>query len=194
MAPISTTGIGSTLREWRVLSGYTINEAAEACGIPFTQMLNIETNSTGPSCDVLRCLEHLYRSAKSVDGGTTLDEINRRRLPGTEIDWIGLALQSHMRSNSEILEEVASTIRRLRRLGPTDTVYMRETEADLLISMLDLGERDCKCELMAAFKLGLVDAERLLADAATRTVRRSSSAEKSIGGHLLAQEDALAVT
>lgn len=188
MAPIPTTGIGSTLREWRVLSGYTINEAAQACGIPLTQMLNIETNTTGPSCDVLRCLEHLYRLSESVDGGTTLDEINRRRLPGTEIDWIGLALQSDMKSNQEILDEVGSTIRRLRRLGPTDTVYMRETEADLLVSMLDLSERDCRCEVMAAFKLGLVDAGRLLAGAATRTVRRSRSVEKSIGGHILAQE------
>lgn len=188
MAPIPTTGIGSTLREWRVLSGYTINEAAQACGIPLTQMLNIETNTTGPSCDVLRCLEHLYRLSESVDGGTTLDEINRRRLPGTEIDWIGLALQSDMKSNQEILDEVGSTIRRLRRLGPTDTVYMRETEADLLVSMLDLSERDFRCEVMAAFKLGLVDAGRLLAGAATRTVRRSRSVEKSIGGHILAQE------
>lgn len=188
MAPISTTGIGSTLREWRVLSGYTINEAAQACGIPLTQMLNIETNTTGPSCDVLRCLEHLYRWAKSVDGGTTLDEINRRRLPGTEIDWIGLALQSDMKSNREILDEVATTIRRLRRLGSTDTVYMRETEADLLVSMLDLSERECRCEVMAALKLGLVDAERLLASAATRTVRRSRSVEKPIGDRIDAQE------
>jgi transcriptional regulator with XRE-family HTH domain len=188
MAPTPTTGIGSTLREWRVLSGYTINEAAQACSIPLTQMLNIETNTTGPSCDVLRCLEHLYRSSESVDGGTTLDEINRRRLPGTEIDWIGLALQSDMKSNQEILDEVGSTIRRLRRLGSTDTVYMRETEADLLVSMLDLSEEDCRCEVMAAFKLGLVDAGRLLAGAATRTVRRSRSVEKSIGGHILAQE------
>ena len=193
MEPIATTGIGSTLSEWRVLSGKTINEAAQACGIPLTQMLNIESNTTGPSCDVLRCLEHLYRSAKSVDGGTTLDEINRRRLPGTEIDWIGLALQSDMKSNREILDEVASTIRRLRRLGSTDTVYTRETEADLLVSMLDLSERDCRCEVMVAFKLGLVDAERLLADAATRTVRRSRSAENPICGRVLAQE-ALTIT
>lgn len=158
-------GIGETLREWRLVCGRTINDAADACEVTTSVMIEIETNKIGPTGEILRRLESLYGTA---DNPTFHD----LRLPGTEIPWMELAQQAGYRSNRMLLDEVGLGIRCLRNLLPGAAVRMRETELDLLISMLDLGRADCATDMAESFDIPILQARAILARSTNRTSRR----------------------
>lgn len=155
-----------------MISGCTIRQAAAACGISVSDLTDIETNNIGPTAAILRSLEHLFRDSPCLNGDSTLAEIRRRRLPGTEIDWIGLAMRDELGSNRALVSEVAAKIRYLRRLSPITPVHLRETESHLLVSMLDVDDPNCVADV--AFSLGLTEeqAEILLQGTAVSSSRR----------------------
>ena len=113
-------GIGETLREWRLACGKTISEAAGACEVTTSVMIEIETNKIGPTCEILRRRETLYGDVENP----TFQDL---RLPGTEIPWMDLARQVGYRSNRMLLDEVSLGIRGLRNIPPGAAVRMRET-------------------------------------------------------------------
>jgi len=162
-------GIGETLREWRLVCGKTISEAADACEVTTSTMFDMETNKIGPTGEILRRLETLY---SDVENPTFHD----LRLPGTEIPWMDLARQAGYRSNRVLLDEVSLGIRRLRNLLPGAAVRMRETELDLLISMLDLSSPDCAADMAESFDIPILQARAIIARSTNRVTRRDQRA------------------
>lgn len=158
-------GIGETLREWRLVCGKTIGEAADACEVSTSVMVEMETNKIGPTAEILRRLELLY---SDVDNPTFHD----LRLPGTEIPWMDLARRAKFHSNRVLLDEVSLDIRRLRNLLPGAPVRMRETELDLLISMLDLDCPHCSIDMAESFDIPVLQARAIIARSTNRAARR----------------------
>ena len=109
-----------------------------------TYLLKIEAGSSGPTAQVVRQLISLYGdrdpSGSGREGVDLRPEQRRPAKDECEIDWVGLVQSADQRSNIEMLEEVATGIRALRGFGEAIPVHMREVEADILISLLDLHD------------------------------------------------------
>lgn len=167
----STSGVGESLRDHREASGLTLGQAAQRCSIPLTYLMKIESGSSGLTAQVLHQLVRLY----SVPGATHVVEVDERRpqRDDCEIDWVGLVQQAGSRSNREMLDEIAEGIRALRGFGEAIPVHMREVEADILVSMLDLTDPHLPVDVMEAFALSAVQADEFLAASIRRFERRA---------------------
>jgi len=172
------TSLGGTLRESRMISGFTLNEAAEAAGIPLTHLLDIENEGCGPTKDILRRLMRAYgpaiRSLHQVPGQERRIEAAHAK---SEIDWIQLMLQSEEASNKELLAEVAVAVRALRGLSSNLPVHMRTPEADLLVSMLDLNDKDLAVDIMTEFSLSVVQTRDFITGAVNRARQRAGGTD-----------------
>lgn len=171
MVAFSETAVGESLRDQRTASGLTLGEAAVRCSIPLTYLLKIEAGSSGPTAEVVRQLIRLYDVG---DQGSGFEGDQRRptRLE-CEIDWVGLVKTASSRTNLELLEEVAIGIRALRSFGEATPVIMREVEADILISLLDLDDPQLSVDIMRTFALSAVQADEFLAASVRRFERRA---------------------
>jgi transcriptional regulator with XRE-family HTH domain len=174
MVTYSEAPVGESLRESRAASGLTLNEAAGYCSIPLTYMLKIEAGSSGPTAEVLRQLIRLY-SSKDNAPATQPPGIERRSPQNgeCEIDWVGLVKTASTRTNSQILEDVAHGVRALRGLGQAIPVIMRDVEADIMISLLDVSDPHLPVDIMQAFSLSAMQADELLASSVRRFERRA---------------------
>lgn len=155
----------------------TLNEAATASGIPLTRLLEIENGKSGPTKDILRSLMRTYGPAIQAMHVAPGEE---RRCPSPtrgEIDWISLMLRSDLMSNRELLAYVATAVRTLRRLGDGLPVHMRSHEADLLVSMLDLSDRDIALTIVQEFGLSLAQVKDFIAGAVNRASRRAGGSD-----------------
>ncbi len=177
MVAFSEAAVGESLRDKREASGLTMGEAARHCSIPLTYLLKIEAGSSGPSAEVLRQLIRLYSPSEIVLSGEPLvvaEHSQRKpRKDDCEIDWVGLVRTAGSRTNLEILEEVAHGIRALRNFGEATPVIMREIEADILISLLDLTDPNLLVDIMQAFSLAARQVDDFLAASVRRFERRA---------------------
>lgn len=172
MVAFSTSGVGESLRDQREASGLTLGQAAARCSIPLTYLMKIESGSSGLTAQVLRQLIRVY----SVPGAETkIVEVDERqpKRDDCEIDWVRLVQQAGTRPNREILEEIAEGIRALRGFGKAIPVHMREVEADILVSLLDLSDAHLPVDIMEAFALSAVQADEFLAASIRRFERRA---------------------
>ncbi len=158
-----------------MISEMPLNEVASKTGLALTYLLDIENEGCGPTQEVLRQLMELY--------GPTIRNLHvppgeeRRAQPTAdrnEIDWIQLMLRSETMTNTELLREVATAVRTLRRLTPTVPVHMRQTEADLLVSMLDLTDEDLAITIMTEFGLSVAQTGDFIDGAVNRAQRRAA--------------------
>lgn len=171
MVAFSTTAVGESLRDQRAASGLTLGQAAGYCSIPLTYLLKIEAGSSGPTAEVVHQLVRVYgagQESAAIEG-----DQRRPRRDECEIDWVGLVNTAGSRSNLELLEEVARGIRALRSFGEETPVMMREVEADILISMLDLSDPHLLVDIMKSFSLSAVQVDEFLAASVRRFERRS---------------------
>lgn len=173
MVAFSTTAVGESLRDQRAASGLTLGEAAVRCSIPLTYLLKIEAGSSGPTAEVVRQLIGLYDMPP--EESTSELDLERRRpaRDECEIDWVGLVKTASSRTNLELLEELAVGIRALRSFGEVTPVIMREIEADILISLLDLSDPHLQVDIMRAFSLSAVQVDEFLAASVRRSERRA---------------------
>lgn len=171
MVAFTTTAVGESLRDQRTASGFTLGEAAGRCSIPLTYLLKIEAGSSGPTAEVLRQLIRLYGSAPTEPAFE--GDQRRPTRDECEIDWVGLVKSAPSRTNLELLEEVAVGIRALRNFGEATPVIMREIEADILISLLDLADPQLPLDIMRAFSLSAAQVDDFLAASVRRFERRS---------------------
>lgn len=174
MITFTEAAVGDSLRDSRTASGLTLNEAAGYCSIPLTYLLKIEGGSSGPTAAVLRQLIRLYSSTDNPPPTQPPGIERRAPTPGQcEIDWVGLVKTASSRTNVEILEEVAHGIRALRGFGAAIPVIMREVEADIMISLLDLSDPHLPVDIMQAFSLSAMQADEFLASSVRRFERRA---------------------
>lgn len=181
MVQYCETSLGATLRECRMISGLTLNEASTAADLQLTHLLDIENEGCGPTEDILRSLMAVYspaiRSLHVIPGSNEPDTPDDRRIRAkhakSEIDWLRLLLRSEEMTNNELLEEVAVAVRALRQLGPTVPVQMRTPEADLLVSMLDLTDKELPVTIMTVFGLSVAQTRDFLSGALNRAERRA---------------------
>jgi transcriptional regulator with XRE-family HTH domain len=171
MVAFTTTAVGESLRDQRAASGLTLGEAAFRCSIPLTYLLKIEAGSSGPTAELLRQLIRLYGLAP--DGPMFEGDQRRPTREECEIDWVGLVKTASSRTNLELLEEVAVGIRALRSFGEATPVIMREIEADIMITLLDLSDPHLLVDIMCAFSLSAVQVDEFLAASVRRFDRRS---------------------
>lgn len=160
-----------------MISGLTLAEAASLSHVPVTHLAEIEAGGCGPTKKMVEALMSLYGpTIRSMHYGAAQE---RREAPveGMEIDWISLVADSETLSNREILDEVAAAVRELRNLGEHAAVTMREAEADLLVSMLDLSDDDLSIEIMEAFDLSIHTTNDFLNGAINRAKRRANGAQ-----------------
>jgi len=165
-----------------MISELTLNEAAAAADLQITYLLDIENEGCGPTEEVLRRLMLIYgpaiRSQHEVpntvpEGERRIDAVHAQ----TEIDWIQLMLRSEEMSNKELLSEVAVAVRALRRLGENVAVHMRTPEADLLVSMLDLTDKELAVDIMTEFGLSVAQTSDFIAGAVKRARRRADGTD-----------------
>jgi len=172
----SNTSLGTTLRECRTISGLSLNDVAEATDLTITYLLDIENEGAGPTEDVLRRLMRVYGPAiRNIHVPPGQDR--RERAASTErseIDWISFMLRKDQMTNRELLSEVATAVRTLRRLSETVAVQMRQPEADLLVSMLDLTDDDLALDIMNEFKLSVAQTRDFIGGAVKRAERRAA--------------------
>lgn len=174
MIAFTESAVGEALRDSRAASGLTLNEAAGYCSIPLTYLLKIEGGSSGPTAVVLRQLIALYSASESAP--PTAPPGIERRAPTAgqcEIDWVGLVKNAATMTNVDILDEVAHGIRALRGFGAAIPVVMRDVEADIMISLLDLSDPHLPVDIMQAFSLSAVQADEFLAGSIRRFERRA---------------------
>lgn len=174
MVTFTEAAVGESLRDSRAASGLTLNQAAGYCSIPLTYLLKIEAGSSGPTAEVVRQLIRLYSSSDNAPPTSPPGIERRDPTPGQcEIDWVGLVKNASSRSNIEILEEVAHGIRALRGFGAAIPVVMRDVEADIMISLLDLSDPQLPVDIMQAFALSAVQTDEFLAGSIRRFERRA---------------------
>jgi transcriptional regulator with XRE-family HTH domain len=113
---------------------------------------------------------------KREASGLTMGEAARHcSIPLTYLLKIeaGLVRTAGSRTNLEIIEEVAHGIRALRNFGEATPVIMREIEADILISLLDLTDPNLLVDIMQAFSLAARQVDDFLAASVRRFERRA---------------------
>ena len=96
------------------------------------------------------------------------------------MSWLRLFSNLDAPTNRQMLDIVAASIREMRNLPEDGTVRMRDGEADIVLSLLDLSDDQWKSDLMASFGLSLVDAESFLSEATRRLERREHAEEPII--------------
>lgn len=170
--PRSGSTLGGALKQWREESGLSLGQAADQCSISITQLLNIERDSSGPTAQLLIDLARLYKSdcvgSESQAGWAAV------------MGWLRLFSDLDAPTNRQMLDIVAASIREMRNLPEDGTVRMRDGEADIVLSLLDLSDDQWKSDLMASFGLSLVDAESFLSEATRRLERREHAEEPII--------------
>lgn len=169
--------LGQTLKECRMMSQLTLNEAATATALPLTRLLEIESGKSGPTTDILRNLMRIYGPALREIHASTGEERRTASPDRSEIDWISLMVRADAMSNRQLLEYVATAVRTLRKLGPTVSVHMRSPEADLLVSMLDLSDKDLAADIVNEFGLSISQVKEFIAGAVNRASRRSNGGD-----------------
>lgn len=164
-----------------MISGLTLNEASAAADLQLTHLLDIENEGCGPTEDILRSLMAVYapaiRSLHVIPGTENTETTEERRIRAqhakSEIDWLRLLMRSDEMCNVELLGEVAEAVRTLRQVGPTVPVHMRTPEADLLVSLLDLTDKDLPVTIMSAFGLSVAQTRDFIEGATNRAERRA---------------------
>jgi transcriptional regulator with XRE-family HTH domain len=184
MVEFSSSAVGESLRDHREASGLTLGQAASRCSIPLTYLLKIEAGSSGLTAAVLDQLIRIYAvpgvEAKHV---VEVDERQPQR-DDCEIDWVRLVQTAGSRTNREMLDEVATGIRALRGFGSAIPVHMREVEADIFISMLDLSDTHLLVDIMEAFGLSAMQVDEFLAASVRRFERRALPTDSELVGRL----------
>ncbi len=164
--------LGGALREWREASGMTMGEVSQVTGVPITQLLGIEADKTGPDATLLRKLARLY----SDDVQDSVPEAGWNVV----LTWLSCFDSLESPTNREMLNVVATSIRRMRNLPESGLVYMRDQEADIIFSMLDTDDEQLANDIVDTFALDLATAEEFIQRAAIRRDRRSSSRQPII--------------
>lgn len=192
MVEFSTTAVGESLRDHRQASGMTMGQAAGACSIPLTYLLKIEAGASGPTAQVLQQLITLYGAEPVSEEGAAVDLRADKRRPlrdECEIDWVGLVQRAGSQTNLEVLEEVATGIRALRGFGEAIPVHMREVEADIMISLLDLEDENLLVDIMRSFALSAVQVDEFLAASVRRFERRIVPTDGELVERILTSPD-----
>ena len=186
MVEFSASPVGESLRDQREASGLTLGQAASRCSIPLTYLMKIEAGSSGLTAHVLQQLIRIY--AEPGSDTQHVVEVNERqpRRDDCEIDWVRLVQTAGSRTNREMLDEVAAGIRALRGFGSAIPVNMREVEADIFISMLDLSDPNVLVDIMEAFGLSAMQADEFLAASVRRFERRALPTDSELAGRIQA--------
>jgi len=170
--PRTGSTLGGALKEWREQSDLSLGDVAERCSIPITQLVDIERDGSGPSAQLLIELARLYKP--DCVGCTT--QAGWAAVMG----WLRLFSDLDAPTNRQMLDIVAASIREMRNLPDDGTVRMRDGEAEIVLSLLDLSDEQWKSDLMAAFGLSLVDTDNFLGEAVRRMERREDAEEPII--------------
>lgn len=156
----SRTGktLGGALFEWRTASSLSLGEVSQITGAPITQLLDIESDKIGPNAVLLTRLAALYSD----------DCLGCREEAGWDavLSWLHTFAEFESPTNRELLTIVATSIRRMRNLPATGLVMMRDQEADIIFSVLDLTDEKLVGDVEDIFGIE--------ADAATALVERSA--------------------
>ena len=97
------------------------------------------------------------------------------------IHWLRCFEQLESPTNREMLDVVATSIRRMRHLPDNGLVYMRDQEADIVFSMLDVDDAQLSMDIVESFGIDLVAAEEFIQRSSIRRDRRASSRQPIIG-------------
>lgn len=159
-----------------MISGMSLNDVARETDLTITYLLDIENEGAGPTEDVLRALMRIYEPAiRNLHVPPGVDRRARQAsTERSEIDWMSFMLRKGEMTNGELLAEVATAVRVLRRLSETVPITMRQPEADLLVSMLDLTDEDLAVDIMNEFKLSVAQTRDFITGAVNRAERRAA--------------------
>lgn len=158
--------LGGALREWREASDMTLGAVSQVTGAPITRLVDIENDKIGPSGQLLMKLAGLY-----------LDECKGCRSEAgwyAMLTWLQVFGNLDSPTNREMLDVVASSIRRMRSLPDDGLVIMRDQEADIVFSMLDIEDEELENDVIASFGYQQPAAAEFLERVTARQARRGS--------------------
>jgi len=159
--------LGGALWEWRTKSELTLNAVAEAVGSTITHIMDIENNKIGPSAQLLIKLASLY--------GKECVGCHSEAGWAAVIGWINVFSSLESPTNREMLDVVGVSIRRMRHLPEDGLVIMRDQEADIVCSMLNLESDTLTMDLRESFGLDETMAQAFVDRAVNRRDRRQIS-------------------
>lgn len=165
--PRTGATLGGALREWREGSDLTLGATADACGVTITRLIDVESDKIGPSAVLLTKLGRLYGD----------EFIGARRQAGwiAVMGWLKVIASIDSPTNRQILDVVAKSIRDMRNLPDDSPIFMRDQEADLVFSMLDLEHAELFKDLCVTFKMASDNAEAFIDRANMRRERRDEA-------------------
>lgn len=164
--------LGGALREWRAAAELTLGQVSGVTGKSITHLMDVEADKIGPDAELLRVLARMYGS----DAKGSLAEAGWNAV----MNWLHVFSGLDSPTNREMLDVVAASIRRMRNLPDDGLVYMRDQEADIIFSMLDLTDDGLVGDIQTAFALEGDAARQFIERATVRYERRKSSRQPII--------------
>ncbi len=178
--------LSEALTKIRTIRRHTLDVAAEGLDMTPRRLHNIETGRTHPDASTIARMADFY--------GLDADRLGTERMihpsvpsvdPAACIIWFGwlpIAYQSNEAPNERILQSVADGIRLLRSIGTNGPVPMRDSELDLVMTLLDLDDDELVLDAVRAFRLPWKQTDELIAGATVRV--RSQSLVRDAQGLL----------
>ena len=170
--PRTGATLGGALREWREGSNLTLYATADACGVTITHLMDVESDKIGPSASLLTKLGRCYGD----------EFIGSQRQAGwiAVMGWLQMIASLDSPTNRQILCVVATSIREMRNLPEDAIVVMRDQEADIVFSMLNLDDEKLYVDLREAFELSEEGARAFVERANMRRDRREEASQTLI--------------
>lgn len=165
--------LGAALREWRELCGLTFGAVSQTTDTPITRLVDIENDKIGPSGELLMKLAELY----SQDCEGYLDEAGWSAV----LTWMRLFARLESPTNRQMLDIVGASIRRMRNLPDGALVHMRDQEADIISSVLDLTDESLADDIVGALGYEPELAVDFVDRAIARMARRESLRQPILG-------------
>ncbi len=165
------------LTKVRQIRGHTLDVAAVGIGMTPRDLRDLESGSSHPDPATIERMAAFY----GIDAdrlGT--DVMIQRTAPTVDpvacviwFGWLPIAYDSNDATNASILESVADGIRLLRSSDPTAAVVMRESELDLVMTLLDLDDEDLVVDAVRALRLPWKHTEQLISASRERISAKS---------------------
>ncbi len=165
------------LTKVRQIRGHTLDVAAGGVGMTPRQLRDLESGSSHPDVATIERMAAFY----DIDAdrfGT--EAMIQRQAPSVDpaacviwFGWLPITYESNDAPNASILESVANGIRLLRSSDPTAAVVMRESELDLVMTLLDLDDEDLVVDAVRALRLPWKHTEQLISASRGRISSKS---------------------
>mgnify|MGYP000082091381 CR=1 FL=1 len=161
----------------RQVRGHAIDEAATGLDLTPRELRAIESGSSHPDPDLIDRMAAYYDiDAERLGTDVMIHRSDPSIDPEACIVWLGwlpISYGSNLATNEEILESVASGVRLLRSVGPTASVQMRSSELDIVLTLLDLSDKDLIPKAVRAFRLPWKRTEQLINESRSRVRTKS---------------------